>query len=153
MAKLFLRCRKLHRTDVSCNYIAHILISVLYSLYGVSGGIHHLAHHQARNQLETPGVAKSFLRGAQIFQTMSNSFQLCPTDFSRGGEEFCRGRSPPPLVTGLPTTTIKSVFLSHSLQFPELNLIFLRFADYMQSEKLPFRSGNATSSHQPNHRQ
>jgi len=34
---------------------------------------------QARNQLGTPGVAKSFLRGAQIFQTMSNSFQLCPT--------------------------------------------------------------------------
>jgi len=46
---------------------------------------------QAHNQLETPGVAKSFLRGAQIFQTMSNDFQLCPTDFSRGGEKFFRG--------------------------------------------------------------
>ena len=47
-------------------------------------------HTQARNQLGTPGVAKSFLRGAHIFQTMSNSFQLCPTDFSRGGKKFCR---------------------------------------------------------------
>jgi len=34
---------------------------------------------QARNQFWTPGVAKSFLRGAQFFKTMSNSFQLCST--------------------------------------------------------------------------
>ena len=44
--------------------------------------------NQARNQHGT-GVAKSVLRGAQ---TMSNSFQLCPTDFSRGGgENVCKG--------------------------------------------------------------
>ena len=46
--------------------------------------------HQARNQLGTPGGAKSFLRGAQIFWTMFNSFKLCPTHFSRGGEKFSR---------------------------------------------------------------
>jgi len=40
---------------------------------------------QACNQLGTPGGAKSFPRGAQIFKTMSNSFKLCPTHFS-GGE-------------------------------------------------------------------
>jgi len=55
---------------------------------------------QARNQLGTPGGAKSFPRGANIFWTMSNIFKLCPTDFSRGGEYFLRGASPP-LVTGL----------------------------------------------------
>ena len=49
---------------------------------------------QARNQLGTPGGAKSFLKGAQIFWTMSNSFKRCPTHFSRGGEEFSRGASP-----------------------------------------------------------
>ena len=74
---------------------------------------------QARNRLGIPGGAKSFLRGTQIFklctirpvtslghqrwrrvfwegpkffQTMSNSFQQCPTGFSRGGgEKACRG--------------------------------------------------------------
>jgi len=39
---------------------------------------------QARNQLGTPGVAKSFLRRAQIFLTMSNSFQLCSAHFPGG---------------------------------------------------------------------
>jgi len=29
---------------------------------------------------------KSFPRGTQIFLTMSNSFKLCPTQFSRGGD-------------------------------------------------------------------
>jgi len=59
--------------------------------------------YQARNQLGTPGGAKSFLRVAQIFQTMSNAFKLCPTYFSRGGEKFSRGLRPPcaPLVAGL----------------------------------------------------
>jgi len=52
--------------------------------------------NQARNQLGTPGVAKSFLRRAQIFQTMSNSFQLCQTDFSRWGEKVCRCGPPSP---------------------------------------------------------
>jgi len=55
---------------------------------------------QARNQLGTPGGAMSFPRGAKIFWTMSNSFKLCPTHFSRVGENFSRGVSPP-LVTGL----------------------------------------------------
>jgi len=41
---------------------------------------------QARNQLGTPGWAKSFLRGVQIFWTMSNTFEVCPTHFSRGSE-------------------------------------------------------------------
>jgi len=40
-------------------------------------------------------ATKSFLRGAQIFWTASNSFKLCPTHFSRRGENFSRGTSPP----------------------------------------------------------
>jgi len=36
---------------------------------------------QARNQLGTPGGAKSFLRGAQIFK-------LCPTHLSRGAKKL-----------------------------------------------------------------
>jgi len=44
-------------------------------------------HDQARNQLGTPGGAKSFLRGAQIFQAMSNTF-------FEGGEKNLRGSSP-----------------------------------------------------------
>jgi len=62
-----------------------------------------MRENQARNQLETPGMAKSFLRGAQIFQTMSNSFQLRPADLSRGGRKGLQGASPP-LVTGLAKT-------------------------------------------------
>jgi len=59
---------------------------------------------QARNQLRTPRVAKSFLRGAQFFK-------LCPIVFNyaqrilQGGEKLCRrGFAPlrPSLVTGLP---------------------------------------------------
>jgi len=41
--------------------------------------------NQACNQLGTPGGVKSFLRGAQFFWTMLNSFKRCPTHFSRGG--------------------------------------------------------------------
>jgi len=41
-------------------------------------------HNQARNQLGTPGGAKSLLRGVQIFWTVSNNFKLYPTHFSRG---------------------------------------------------------------------
>jgi len=47
-----------------------------------------LQQPQARNQLGTPG-------GAQIFLTMSNSFEPCPTHFSRGDEKFSRGLRPP----------------------------------------------------------
>ena len=65
---------------------------------------------QARKQLGTPGVAKSFLRGPQIFQTVSTGFQLCPTDFSMGGKKVCRGGfAPYPLVTGLCTIVLKYV--------------------------------------------
>ena len=62
--------------------------------------------NHARNQLGTPGGAKSFLRGAQIFWTMSNMFKLYPTHFSRGAKHFLEGASPsaPPLVAGLTTT-------------------------------------------------
>ena len=50
-----------------------------------------LLDFQARNQLGTPGGAKSFPRGGQFFWTMSNSFKTCPTHFSCGGENFSRG--------------------------------------------------------------
>ena len=43
---------------------------------------------QARNQLWTPGGAKRFLRGAHIFRTISNTFKLRPTHFSRGGRKI-----------------------------------------------------------------
>jgi len=43
---------------------------------------------------------QSFLRVAQIFQTMSNTFKLYPTYFSSGGKKFSGGPSLP-LVTGL----------------------------------------------------
>ena len=56
---------------------------------------------QARNQLGTPEGAKSFLRGAQNFWTMSNSCKRCPTHFSRGGANFSREGFALPLVTGL----------------------------------------------------
>ena len=59
------------------------------------------------NQLGTPGVAKSFLRRAQIFQTMSNSFQLCPTDFSRWGKKVCRWGLPFPLGYGPVSNSFK----------------------------------------------
>jgi len=44
-----------------------------------------------------------FLRLAQIFLTMSNTFKLCPTDFSRGANIFLGGLRPScaPLDTGL----------------------------------------------------
>ena len=44
--------------------------------------------NQARNQFGTPGGAKSFLRGAQIFE-------LSPTHFPRGEKKFYWGISPP----------------------------------------------------------
>jgi len=43
---------------------------------------------QARKQFETLVGAKSFLIGARIFETMSNSFKTCPTHFSRGAKNF-----------------------------------------------------------------
>ena len=56
----------------------------------------HYACNQARNQLGTSGGAKSFLRGAQIFWTMSNSFKQYPTHFSRGAKNFLGGIRPSP---------------------------------------------------------
>ena len=54
---------------------------------------------QACNQLGTPWGAKSFLRGAQVFWTMSNSFKRGPTHFSRGANIFLGGLGPPWLGT------------------------------------------------------
>jgi len=51
---------------------------------------------QARNQLWTPGGAKSFLGAGQFFKTMSNSFKLRPTHFSCGDENFSWGAFVPP---------------------------------------------------------
>jgi len=51
---------------------------------------------QASNQLGTPSGAKCFLRGAQIFKIMSNSFKQFPTHFSRVGENFFKGAGPLP---------------------------------------------------------
>jgi len=48
----------------------------------------HLCSNQARNQLGRPRGAMSFLRGTQIFLTMSNSFKPCPTHFYRGEKIF-----------------------------------------------------------------
>jgi len=70
---------------------------------------------QARNQLGTPGVAKSFLRGPQIFQTISTSFQLCPTYFSRGGgaKRFAWGGFAPFLPGYGPVSNSFKVCLTH----------------------------------------
>jgi len=38
---------------------------------------------------------EEFSERAQIFWTVSNSFKLCPTHLSRGGEKFSMGASPP----------------------------------------------------------
>jgi len=43
------------------------------------------SYTQARNQLGTPGEGKSVLRGAQFFWTISNTFKLYPTHFSKEG--------------------------------------------------------------------
>jgi len=61
---------------------------------------HEICCLQARNQLAVPGGAKSFLRGAQIFWTMSNILKLPNTFFQRGRKI----EAPPALpwmVTGL----------------------------------------------------
>jgi len=51
--------------------------------------------YQARNQLGTLGEGKSFLRRAQNFWTISNTFKLYPTHFSRRGEKFSKGGASP----------------------------------------------------------
>jgi len=69
---------------------------------------------QACNLLGTPEVAKSFLRGPQLFQTMPNTFQLCPTYFFRGIKNFAEGinTSGPALVTGLLSFQMKILEIS-----------------------------------------
>ena len=47
---------------------------------------------QAINHLGTPGGRTVFWKGPKIFNySMSNSFIICPTQFSREGEKFSRG--------------------------------------------------------------
>ena len=78
--------------------------------------------NHARSLVGTAGVAESFLRGAKNFQTMSNGFQLCPTDFSRGAKRFAGETLHPfPLVTGL--CPIVSKYVQHI--FPGGPKIFL----------------------------
>jgi len=55
-----------------------------------------LLQTQGRNQLGAPGGTKSFLRGAQISWTMSNSFKRCSTHFSREAKNFRGGGFDPP---------------------------------------------------------
>jgi len=43
-----------------------------------------IGFNQAGNQVGTPGGAKCFLKGAQIFQTMSNAFKLMSNTFFQG---------------------------------------------------------------------
>jgi len=64
-----------------------------------------LLDFQERNQLWTPGGAKSFLGGGHFFKIMSNSFKIRPTHFSCGDENFSRGGFIPPLGTD-PWTSI-----------------------------------------------
>jgi len=68
---------------------------------------------QARNQLGTPGGAKSFLRGVQNFKTMSNTFQYAQQIFVGEGEKICKGDFAllSPLVTSL--CPILSKYVQH----------------------------------------
>ena len=89
--------------------------------------------YQARNQLGTLGGAQSFLRGTQIFETMPNSFKICPTHFSRGGEKFSRRGFAPlrPLVTGLG--------LIHTYMFPALYCIMKVFSSHVPLFRTPIQ--------------
>jgi len=55
------------------------------------GKYNFLTSRQVRNRLGTPGVSKSFLKGAQIFQSVSNSFKLCPKRFFQGWQKVLQG--------------------------------------------------------------
>jgi len=74
-------CTPTDYSDKTQSMFSTILLCLFVSKYDIN--VSRL--NQACNQLGTPGVAKSSLRWAQIFQIMSNSFQLYPTDFSRKG--------------------------------------------------------------------
>jgi len=80
-----------------CGYQACIRKKTVRHSKPKSGKNEHATFLQARNQLGTPGGAKSFLRDPKYFK-------LCPTHFSRRGEKFCRKGEASlrfPLVTGL----------------------------------------------------
>ena len=95
---------------------AWIVASMLYNARAVCRPVASLEHQ---------GWQKSFLRGAQIFQTMSNSFQLCPTHFSWGTKTFAGVFGP--LVTGLAVW-----------QFLLPNWKFLHSLFYQMASPLPF---------------
>jgi len=88
---------------------------------------------QARNQLGTPGGAKSFLWGAQFFK-------LCPIHFSRRGEKNLGGLLPSsPLVTGQARCYgpgRKPHLISSSFGSISLWLIFRRYLAYTFPERL-----------------
>jgi len=64
---------------------------IFYDCAVDSDGIFFISqHHQAHNQLGTPGVTNSFLRGAQFFY-MSNTFLRGVKSFPEG----TRSLSPP----------------------------------------------------------
>ena len=66
--------------------------------------------NQARNQLGTPGVVKSFLRGAQILIICSIVFNYAQKIFPGGRKGlYGRLRPPFPLVTGLCPVVLKYV--------------------------------------------
>jgi len=95
-------CDKESVNIISCVEFAlkYVIASGLYSTKScmIDWLFEPLLHHkdqyttatQARNQLASPGGAKSFLRGVQIFWTMSNNFKRCPIHFSKGVENFSR---------------------------------------------------------------
>ena len=97
--------------------------------------------NQARNQLGTPGGAKSFLRGVQIFWTLSNIFKLYPTHFSRGGEKFYRELRPPCAPPGYgpddkPATGLMQQTTSHDL-FNLTALYCVLDIDLVSAKSLP----------------
>jgi len=80
---------------------------------------------QVRNQLWTPGGTKSFLRGPNFLNySMSTSFKLRPTYFSRGDEKFCKGAKPP-APTGYDPAKDQMIFLGQPTWHGEVR--FLKF--------------------------
>jgi len=68
---------------------------------------------KVRNQHGTPCGAKSFLTGAQIFFKMPNSFEVCPTHFSKRAKNFAEGEAPPLLHPGYwPVSAAESLALT-----------------------------------------
>jgi len=80
---------------------------------------------QARNQLTTPGVAKSFLRGVQVFSNMSNSLQLCLTDFFQRRQKIFQGGEAPLLRTWFNVQTCEAALKTYC------NSSFIRGVKYI----------------------